>query len=87
MNNENLNFEEVNAHFEKADLVPFQKGGEKHFTAATAADNPAGTLQRICSIYKVVRPFLVLISNLPLIPAKWKEAIKTFIGLMDTLCP
>jgi len=87
MPDKNLSFEEVNAHFEKADLTPFNTGGTKHFNSTMVARDAAGTLQKVCAIYKIVRPFLALVSNLPLIPKKWKDAIKTFMSLMDTLCP
>lgn len=87
MNEKQLTFEEVNAHFEKADLNVFEQNGKHHFTAEMAIGNPAGVLQSVCKIYKVVRPFLDLVSNIPLIPATWKAAIKTFMGLMDQLCP
>ncbi len=87
MSNKKPTFESVNAHFEKADLTPYAAGGQKHFSAASAAAKPGDVLKKICSIYQVVRPFLALASTLPLIPAKWKTAIKTFMTLMDTLCP
>ncbi|MEP6724267.1 MAG: hypothetical protein ABJC98_00550 [Bacteroidota bacterium] len=87
MSQHELTFEEVNKHFESTDLSPFKEGGKNHFTAKAVAAAPADVLQKICSIYKVVRPFLVLVSNLPLIPAKWKEAIKLFISLLDGVCP
>lgn len=69
-----LSFEEVNAHVEKT-------YNEKHHGVSTAATG------NLCSIYTVVRPILILISQLPLIPKKWKDAIKTLIAVLDTLCP
>ena len=85
MQDKKLTFEEVNKHFESVDLSAFHKGGRSYF--APGAGATADVLQKICSIYKIVRPFLVLVSNIPLIPAKWREAIKTFINLMDGICP
>jgi hypothetical protein len=80
-----LTFEEVNQHFNNVDLTSFQKGGRNYFEPGATATGDI--LQKVRGIYKVVRPFLVRVSNLPLIPDKWKEAIKTFISLMDGLCP
>ena len=79
-------FEEVDKHFQSADLSAFQQGGKYHISASTAA-SPAAAIPNVCAIYKVVRPFLVLASNLPLLPKKWRDAIKIFIQAMDTFCP
>ena len=83
----NHSFEEVNALIEKADLTPYQQGGVHHFNAAHTQANPGNVISKICGIYKIVAPILKLVASLPLIPAKWKAAIKTFTDLMDTLCP
>ncbi|MBO9659219.1 MAG: hypothetical protein J7527_10385 [Chitinophagaceae bacterium] len=87
MANNELTFEQVNEHFEKADLSQFQKGGANFFEATNVSKAPGDVLQKVCGIYQVVRPFLKLVANLPLIPQKWKDAIKTFTDLMDSLCP
>ncbi len=77
-------FEEVNALIEKADLKLYQTGGNYHFNAATRQAEPGNVISKICGIYKIVAPILKLVASLPLIPAKWKAAIKTFTDLMDT---
>jgi hypothetical protein len=87
MSDKQLTFEEVNTHFENADLSIFEKGGKHNFSATDVVSNPNGVLENVCRIYRIVRPFLALVSNIPLIPASWKNAIKTFVGLMDQLCP
>jgi hypothetical protein len=81
-----LTFEEVNKHFESVDLTQFKKDGRNFFSPNDVAKAPGDVLQKICTIYKVVRPFLEFILKFP-IPSKWKEAIKTFMDLMDGLCP
>lgn len=87
MQNDQLTFEEVNKHFESVNLSDYQSGGKSFFTADMVSKAPADVLAKVCGIYKIVRPFLALVSNLPLIPKKWRDAIKTFMGLMDSLCP
>jgi hypothetical protein len=79
-------FEEVNTLIEKADLTPYQQGGSHHFTIAAATTSPSNVISKVCGIYKIVAPILKLVASLPLIPAKWKAAIKTFTDLMDSLC-
>jgi len=87
MSQHNHTFEDVNAFIEKADLTPYQQGGTHQFTSAMAAADPGSVITKICGIYKIVSPILKLIASLPLIPAKWKAAIKTFTDLLDILCP
>ena len=82
-----LTFEQIDAEIKKINLKDFETGGKHHFTAAAVANAPATVLQSICSIYKSIRGILVAIGNFPLLPGSWKTAIKTFISLMDNLCP
>jgi len=81
-----LTFEEVDKHIQNADLSSLQPGGKFHLSASTAA-NPAAAIPNICGAYQVIKPILALVANLPIIPKKWKDAIKAFMGVMDTLCP
>lgn len=91
MEDKNLTFESVNKHFESAGLKKTIDETENFLkssaVSAAAAPNPAAVLAQVCRIYKVVRPFLRLILNVPLIPSAWKNALRTFCNLMDTLCP
>jgi len=72
-----LTFEEVNAHVEK------HYKEEVHGMTAAAA----GTVPKICDVYKTVRPILVLASQAFFIPEKWRNAIKSLIAALDALCP
>ena len=83
----NLTFEAIDAHIKKADLKAFEPGGARHVTAAAVKASPASVLPQICQIYHVIRPILQAILLIPFIPASWKAAIKTFISVLDTLCP
>ena len=86
MENE-LTFEQINEHINKADLSIYKKDGAKHFKAADISADAGGVLQKVCSIYHVIQPVLQGILLIPFIPKKWKDALRTFIGLMGTLCP
>jgi len=83
----NPTFEEVDKYIQGVDLSAFRPGGKSHMTAAAVAANPAAAVPNICGIYKVVKPILLIVSNLPLIPQKWKDAIKAFMQVLDGLCP
>ena len=80
-------FEEIDKQINALDLKAFQPGGKQHFTAAAAKAAPADVLQRICTIYRGIRSILIALENFPLLPKKWRDALKTFTNLMDTLCP
>ena len=80
----NPTFEEVDKHIQSIDVAAFQAGG-KHYLAPGAGH--AAALPNVCPAYKAVRPILMLLSNTPLIPATWRAVLKTFIAVMDVLCP
>ena len=80
----NPTFEEVDKHVQAVDLSAFQAGG-KHYLAAGVA--PAAALPNLCPAYKAIRPILVLLSTAVLIPATWRAVIKTFLSVMDVICP
>ncbi|MDY3561787.1 hypothetical protein R5W23_003215 [Gemmata sp. JC673] len=77
-------FEDVDKHIQAADLTAIQPGGKSHPAAGVTG---AAALPNICPAYKTVRPILVLASNTPLLPQKWRDAIKAFIGVLDVICP
>lgn len=74
-----ITFEEVNRHFEQADLSQFSSNGP---SASAAGINPADALKKIASAYKVIKPFLSLVTSFPLIPSSWKAAINSFTSVM-----
>jgi hypothetical protein len=82
-----LTFEDVDKHIQGADLSVFQPGGKHFMKAGAPPATPAAILPNICPAYKIVRPILVLLSNLPLLPQKWRDAIKAFMGVLDAICP
>jgi hypothetical protein len=79
-------FEQVDRIVSRANLRQFRAGGRAHVTARTVAVAPGDVLPKLCSIWAIVGPIVTLIMGLPLIPKKWKEALKIFAGLMDTVC-
>lgn len=66
-------FESVNAHI------------EKHFSKLPKTAPKSVSIDKLKSVYVVVRPVLLLVSNFPFIPTKWKQAISTFITTLDLL--
>ena len=81
-----LTFEAIDAHIRRANLASFEPGGEHHVTAEMVAVAPGTVLEKVCKIYHVIRPILAALLLFP-IPASWKAAIRTFMALMDKLCP
>ena len=78
------NFNRVESDLEGIDLTQYETGGSAHFTAEDVRLDPAGVLQKICSVYQVVRPILSVLTHLPL--PRVKRAITAFMNLMDSIC-
>jgi hypothetical protein len=72
-NDQTLNFDVVNKHVE-ANFKPELR------TSFTADENG------ICKIYPVVKPILVLVTQVIFIPQTWREAVKILIGALDSIC-
>lgn len=75
--NTEMTFEEINAHLEKnanEGLIIPERGA-----------NPADILQKICAIYRGVKPLIMIVFRLP-IPAIWKDRLKQFVDMMDSIC-
>lgn len=73
-------FEEVDKHIQSADLSVLRTSSAGGATAAAA-------LPDICGAYAIVRPILELVSNVPILPKKWRDALKGFIQVVDSFCP
>lgn len=80
-------FEEIDSRINSLKLDDFQPGGPHHFTTESVQATPGDVLQKICAIYQGIRPILIILATFPLIPKKWRDAIKVFTDLMDNLCP
>lgn len=76
-----LSFEEVDRQIQALNL---SEEGLRGMQAAAAT--PAAVLPQVCQIYRAIRPILQGLLSLP-IPNSWKQAIRTFISLMDLICP
>lgn len=75
-------FEEVDKQIQSADLSKIQAAAKGGAAAGTAAAIP-----NVCAAYNIVKPILLLVAALPIIPKKWKDAIKAFMGILNALCP
>ncbi len=84
-NQEQMTLEQIESHIKSANLEQYDKPQARGVTAAQ--QDLTGQLQKICGIYKGIRPILQVISNFPIIPASIKNAIKTFMKVMDSICP
>jgi len=82
-----VSFEDIDKQIKALNLHDFQSGGKHHFTPQAVAATPGDVLKKVCTIYRGIRSILIGIENFPLIPKAWRDALKTFTNLMDTLCP
>ncbi len=81
-----LSFEQVDATVQRADLTKYRRGGNQWFSRRDVASNPAEVIKKLCAVWRVVGSIVKLVAGIPLLPAKWREALKTLIALMDTVC-
>ena len=87
MENYEMTFEELIQHFTNSNLEQFEEGAESYFQASDVKVDPILVLKKICKIYKVIRPALVILSRIPFIPPIVKKAVQTFMSLLDKVCP
>lgn len=71
-----LTFEEVDAH---VDSLEVSSGA--NIVGATAPGTIS--LEQITTIYKQVRPILILVQGMPFFPAKWRGYYTTFLNCLD----
>jgi hypothetical protein len=48
---------------------------------------PVTSISQLCPYWKAVSPIVVLVGNLPIIPAQWKAVINAFVNVMNQVCP
>jgi hypothetical protein len=84
MSDKTPTFEEIEKHLDSFNLTDFQPGGKLH---AGAGGAQGLSIPNVCPAYKMIRPILLAILAFPLIPKKFKDAIKAFMGVLDMICP
>jgi hypothetical protein len=77
-----MNLTELNSHANTLDAEGMI--AEHSLTEAAGAEEIVG---KVCGIYQKVRPFLEAVGNLFFVPKKWRQAILTFVSVLDGLCP
>lgn len=84
MADQRLSFEEIDRSIDEDALSGFERSLSG---AEQAAFAPSDIKEKVCPIYHMVRPILEILSNFPLIPEKFRRAVKVFISAMDVFCP
>jgi len=49
------------------------------------AETPNGRVQRLVTIYGGVKPLLLALSALVILPPSWRDGIKLFVGALDAV--
>jgi hypothetical protein len=68
-----FNFESIDRHVRAFDLTPF----------TSQAAVPASKTERLMSTYAIVRPILLGVTAIPLIPVAWRAALRIFVATLD----
>ncbi|MDO5980592.1 hypothetical protein [Flavivirga spongiicola] len=72
-----LTFESVNKEIENLNLTQLESDLNQESLDITS---------KICQIWSKIGSIIKLIANIPLIPKKWRDALKLFISTLDSLC-
>jgi len=81
-----MTLEQLEAHLKKGNIEQFATNGGATAQTDAAAAAPADVLKKICGAYKVIKPILTIVLNFPLIPSSVKNAIRTFMNIMNGIC-
>lgn len=79
-----MTLEDLEAHLKKANLDQYVK---PQAAVAGAQQDLGDVLKSVCGVFKGIRPILSAVVNIPLIPGFIKNALKTFMQVMDGICP
>ncbi len=86
MNDYPKTFEEIEAHLDQSDVLSYQNEAALREFKTMVTANPAGALEKICKVYKGIKPILEAIVRIPLIPAKFRNALKALMAILNTIC-
>jgi hypothetical protein len=67
-----------------ASIGALTSGGMEMENSALA-DTPNGRVQRLVKVYGSIKPLLLVLSTLVIIPPSWRDGIKVFVGALDAV--
>lgn len=82
-----MTVKQVNKELKPIQSWETQPGGSLYFHNSDLQLRPAVVIEKVCAIYKRVRPIVLFVGGFWLVPKKWRETIQQFSTVMDTLCP
>lgn len=80
-----MSYEEVDKHMQAVEVEALESRTIAVLTDASRTTEVRQVLSEVCELYHTIRPFLEFI--LPFIPGRWREVLKAFMRVLDTLCP
>lgn len=78
-----MQLEQVEQHFDALDMKALKAVS---ITPAEVKAAPGVVLQKVCTVYQKVKPFLVIIGGLFFVPRKWRDALTAFLVMLDVIC-
>jgi len=73
--NYDLSFERINAHLRRVDIPAL--------ITATAVESQPNRGKRLIAAYAAIRPILVALGAVLMIPANWRTALRIFTATLD----
>ena len=80
---QNMTLEQIEAHIQSSNMEQFN---QQQQPGAQAQDITA-QLQRVCGAYRAIRPILNAVLGFPLIPGSIKTPLRTFMSVLNAICP
>jgi hypothetical protein len=59
--------------------------GDMEMENTAIADTPNGRVQRLVKIYSSIKPLLLVLTTLVILPPSWRDGIKVFVGALDAV--
>lgn len=59
--------------------------GDMEMENTALADTPNSRVQRLVKIYGSIKPLLLVLTTLVILPPSWRDGIKVFVGALDAV--
>ena len=72
-------------HAEISSAVSSLSSGDMEMESTANADTPGGRVQRLVTVYGSIKPLLVTLSTLAIIPPKWRAGLTVFLQAIESV--
>lgn len=80
-----MSYEQIEQHLKSANLEQYDKP-QAAGAGADAQQDLASQMQRVCGVFRAVKPILQGIGSIPFLPSNIKSAINTLVSVLSGVC-